>query len=345
MTLHKLLLNFILFICLWGNTLSILDAETVKSNQTEILSKIHVDWQNWLVALRQNSIAVKELVSNSEDWRDLRGSGPFAGMTVVMLTAKVGSLEQLDLILARKPDLAIQDDLGKTVLHHLLERKGNFTGHLNKLLEAGAPINQSDVILNNPLHLAAAKEGVESLDLLLQYGANLETMNLSGKTPLMVAAANGREANVEFLISSGADPLVESASGYNAWMFAAKGGHEKILELLFQNSANQIEHTENIHLRNALHLATIEGHLETIKFLISSGLNVNQGDDLELTPLHLAVISKKTESVDLLLNNGASAYLQDNTGITPLELAVISGDLQILKLLLKQPPDAPLATS
>ena len=91
MTLQKLLLHLILFICLCENTLSIPHAETVKSNQNEILSKIHIDWQNWLVALRQNSNAVKELVSKSEDWRDLRGSGPFAGMTVVMLTTKMGT--------------------------------------------------------------------------------------------------------------------------------------------------------------------------------------------------------------------------------------------------------------
>ena len=49
---------------------------------------MNIDWQNWLVALRQNSNAVGELISKSEDWRDLRGSGPFAGMTTVMLVAK-----------------------------------------------------------------------------------------------------------------------------------------------------------------------------------------------------------------------------------------------------------------
>ena len=193
--------------------------------------------------------------------------------------------------------------------------------------------------------MAAAKDGVESLELLLQYGANPEVMNLSGKSPLMIAAATGRKENVEFLISSGADPLVESAFGYNAWMYAASGGHNKVLEFLIQKSAIQIEHTDKIHLRNALHLATIEGHLETIKFLISSGLNVNQGDRLEVTPLHLAVISQETESVELLLDSGAIAHLEDKTGLTPLELAVISGNLQILKLLLKQPPDTPLATA
>ena len=117
MTLQKLLLHLILFICLCENTLSFPHAETVKSNQNEILSKIHIDWQNWLVALRQNSNAVKELVSKSEDWRDLRGSGPFGGMTVAMLAAKVGSLEQLEIIMEREPDLSIQDELGKTVLH------------------------------------------------------------------------------------------------------------------------------------------------------------------------------------------------------------------------------------
>ncbi len=136
---------------------------------------------------------------------------------------------------------------------------------------------KGDVNLNNPIHLAAAKDGVESLELLLQYGANPEVMNRSGKSPLMIAAATGRKENVEFLISSGADPLVESASGYNAWMYAASGGHNKVLEFLIQKSAIQIEHTDKIHLRNALHLATIEGHLETIKFLISFRIKCQSG--------------------------------------------------------------------
>ena len=77
MTFQKLLLSFILILSLWANPLSILRAETVKSNQNKILSEIHIDWQNWLVVLRQNSSALRELVSTSEDWRDLRGSGPF----------------------------------------------------------------------------------------------------------------------------------------------------------------------------------------------------------------------------------------------------------------------------
>ena len=143
MTLQKLLLTFILIICLWANPRSILHAETVKSNHNKILSGIHIDWQNWLVALRQNSSALRELVSKSEDWRDLRGSDPFAGMTVAMLTAKVGSLEQLEIIMEREPNLSIQDELGKTVLHYLLERNGIFTGHLKKLLIATENIYQN----------------------------------------------------------------------------------------------------------------------------------------------------------------------------------------------------------
>ena len=345
MTPHRLLLTAILFISCWGNILPISRAETEKSNRDEILSGMNIDWQNWLVALRQNSNAVGELISKSEDWRDLRGSGPFAGMTTVMLVAKFGSLEQLNLILAKKPDLSIQDELGKTALHHLLERKGVYKAKLKNLVEAGAPVNHEDVNFNTPLHLAAEKEGTESLQLLLQYGGYLEAMNLYGKSPLMIAAATGKQANVEFLIRSGANPLVESASGFNAWMYAAKGGNKSILEFLMQNSSIQVGYTDKIHSRTALHMAAIEGHFDTIKYLISLGLNVNHGDRLEITPLHLAVISQKAESVDLLLNNGASAYTRSNSGVTPLELAVLSENLPILKLLLKQPPDSQLATS
>jgi ankyrin repeat protein len=345
LTPTRLLLSSILFICCWGNTLLISHAETVKSKQAEILSGLSIDWQNWLVALRKNSNAVKELVSKNEKWRDLRGSGPFAGMTTVMLAAKFGNLKQFNLILEKKPDLSIQDELGKTVLHHLLERKGVYTKHLKNLIEARAPINHRDINLNTPLHLAAEKEGIESLELLIQHGGYLEAMNLTGKSPLMIAAAIGKEANVKFLISSGADPLVESDSGFNTWMYAAKGGHENILKFLIQNSSIQVEYTEKIHLRTALLLSAIKGDLDTIKYLISLGLNVNQGDRIEVTPLHLAVVSQKAEPVDLLLNNGASAYLYSNSGVTPLDLAVLSGNLPILKLLLKHPPDVPLATS
>ena len=140
---------------------------------------------------------MRELVSKNEKWRDLRGSGPFAGMTTVMLAAKFGSLEQFNLILEKKPDLSIQDELGKTVLHHLLERKGVYTKHLKNLIEARAPINHRDINLNTPLHLAAEKEGIESLELLIQHGGYLEAMNLTGKSPLMIAAAIGKEANVK----------------------------------------------------------------------------------------------------------------------------------------------------
>ena len=60
----------------------------------------------------------------------------------------------------RKPDLSIQDEFGKTVLHYLLERKESSRAS-QKIVEAGAPTNQGDVNLNNPIHLAASKDGVE----------------------------------------------------------------------------------------------------------------------------------------------------------------------------------------
>ena len=65
-----------------------------------------------------------------------------------------------------------------------------------------------------------------------------------------------------------------------------------------------------------LHIATIRGHVEIIKYLIKSGADVNvTAGKLSITPLYLAIYHGQLESLRILIGNGALFEFQSNQAI------------------------------
>ena len=53
-------------------------------------------------------------------------------------------------------------------------------------------------------------------------------------------------------------------------------------------------------------MASHEGHLEVVKFLIASGVSVNEFDNIGWTPLHVAIKNGHLEVVKFLIESGGS---------------------------------------
>ena len=68
-------------------------------------------------------------------------------------------------------------------------------------------------------------------------------------------------------------------------------------------------------------MAALAGEVETARFLISKGANVNVQHKDGATPLHTAAFFGETEIVELLLENNAKINTQNNKGETPLDNA------------------------
>lgn len=84
-------------------------------------------------------------------------------------------------------------------------------------------------------------------------------------------------------------------------------------------------------------LATREGHISIVDYLIKHGANINYrrlGDDV--TALMIAVERGRMEIVEMLLNNGAYLDMQDNSGFSALMLAVDHKFTAIVELLMNR---------
>ena len=83
---------------------------------------------------------------------------------------------------------------------------------------------------------------------------------------------------------------------------------------------------------SALHRASGFGQVETVKFLIEKGANVNIGNEASQTPLCYAAGSGHAEIVKVLLENGA--YVKGYGDKIPLNDAAGSGHVEVAEILL-----------
>lgn len=84
-----------------------------------------------------------------------------------------------------------------------------------------------------------------------------------------------------------------------------------------------------------LHWASINNHVELVRYLISKGATVDvKGGNLQSTPLHWACRQGGTETFFLLIDNGADKESKDATDIQPIHIAAQYGQIKILAYLL-----------
>jgi ankyrin repeat protein len=112
------------------------------------------------------------------------------------------------------------------------------TEPLASMLEAGLPVNLSDVKGNSLLMLASYNLRFETTRMLLQHGAAVDRRNDHGQTPLGGAAFKGCEEIVALLLEHGADIDADNGVGMTPIMFAALFGRFQVVEQLRAHGAS-----------------------------------------------------------------------------------------------------------
>lgn len=100
------------------------------------------------------------------------------------------------------------------------------------LLQCGAHLHESSLVLGEKLCSAAACGNFKRLQSLHIAGANLSLSDTSGRTALHHAALHDRIATAQFLLDHGADPKHVDLLGHTPYALAQISGAENIMKIL-----------------------------------------------------------------------------------------------------------------
>lgn len=206
------------------------------------------------------------------------------------------------------------------------------------LLKYGADVDLQNAIGDTALMNATYSGNIEIIKLLLEHDADIEIRQRNGLTALILACDEYEEfvSNVEIvklLLQYGADVNARSNDGATALILAVENENIDIVDLLLEKGAD-------IHFRytnskyTILHKATIIGNNNIIKLLLDNGSYIEEMDENGLTPLSIAILLNKIDTVKFLIQNGANVNLKYKKTISLLRLA-LDKDIKIIKLLIE----------
>lgn len=229
---------------------------------------------------------------------------------------------------------------------------------LQSYVAAGGSINDRDyngatLLMQIILH----SDDPELARWLIKRGANPK---LKGTIPLRkdgksagyygnltgIAAGEGKLDMLKLLIEECKIPVDDleyeeddqADTGWTALQWAANNGQLETVRYLIEKGAN-INFALPGHFNTPLIGAAKNGHLEVVKYLINKGAKINQRGLNGWTPLLYAARFGHPEVVNYLIEQGADLNLAMNEGWTPLMSAGLSGHYQSFDHLLRAGAD------
>ncbi|KAJ5197928.1 uncharacterized protein N7498_007045 [Penicillium cinerascens] len=210
---------------------------------------------------------------------------------------------------------------------------------LVRLVELGA---ECPTLIQYAFALSAKCRSDRGIQVLQRRHADIDTLNDNKASALMEVVVLGDLGAVKTLLANGANPNGnERVLDKRPLIIAAMMGYTNIVKLLILEYGAILDVTDSFGL-SALYWAVSENHLDTARFLLSHGADVNRGVDGS-TPLHSAITGaiadNQMEMVHLVLEHGADVNAAGENLNLPLMRAAISSNAALLRLLLDKGAD------
>jgi ankyrin len=271
-----------------------------------------------------------------------------------LITAvKANNLESVRALVKQRIDVNAPEGDGSTALHWAVHRDN--AAMVEVLVRAGARPNVANDLGVSPLYLACTNRNAGIIRRLLAAGANPNAVLTRGETVLMECARAGSADGIKALVAKGADVNAkESTHGQTALMWAASQSHSSVVEALLEFGADirarsrvYTQYVKNAdRTANREPVTTVErggstpllfavraGDVQSVRFLLAAGADVNDALPDGMSALIVAAQSGHGAVAALLLEKGAAPNA-DAIGYSALHAAVLRSDLDLVKALL-----------
>jgi len=274
----------------------------------------------WAIAEQHHPDVVKELVQHKADVNAKSKNG----FTALMFASR-GDVESTRILLNAGADPnAFIPDWGGTAL--IIASTMGQTDVVEALLDKGADPNYKDGNSFTALHSAvrdsdygedrAQREaGVATVKVLLKHGADpnarlhqdkptvraTNELEYEGATPIALAAEVSNLDAIRALVEGGGDPNIPTAKGTTPLILTSGAGTD-------------VQRARSLDERALA--------LETVKFLVAHGADVNAVGQFGWTALHAASYQGLNDVIEFLVGKGAKMEAKDELGQTPLSISL-----------------------
>jgi len=183
---------------------------------------------------------------------------------------------------------------------------------------------------------AASRGDVASLKQLIVTGGPLDPVDAAQQTPLLLAVKNDHLPAALLLIEAGSNINAQSANMDSPWLLAGALGRTEMLRQMIPKGPDFS--LRNRFGGNALIPACERGHVETVKLLLTTEIDVNHINNLGWTCLLEIVIlgdgsPRYVEVAGLVLSAGADPNIADKDRVSPLTHAKRKGQREMARMI------------
>ncbi len=185
--------------------------------------------------------------------------------------------------------------------------------------------------------LAAAERGdAATIGRVLAGGALADPIDVQKRTPLLIAVDGNHLEAARMLIAAGANINAQALNLDTPWLLAGALGRTDMLRLMLPKGPDFA--VRNRFGGNALIPACERGHVETVRLLLTTKINVDHVNNLGWTCLLEIVIlgdgsARFQEITRMVLGAGADPNLRDGKGVSALAHARAKGQTEVARII------------
>jgi serine/threonine-protein phosphatase 6 regulatory ankyrin repeat subunit B len=235
---------------------------------------------------------------------------PKSGATPLIIASAIGHPDVVALLLDKGADPNAVDANGFTSLHHAVRDSDYGVDPASKAIAVTVAKTLLAHGANPNARLQLDKEKMAAERKAQAGGAGARTkrtaititeIELEGATPLALAAEVNNLEAVKVLVEGGADPRIATEQGTTPLILASGAGTD---------------------VQRARSLDERAMAVQTARYLLDHGVDVNAAGQFGWTALHSASYQGLNDVVELLVSKGAKVDAMDGLGQTPLSISL-----------------------